>query len=39
VPAGKVNGLPIGLQMAARFSDDELLLAWAEEIAEIVAEE
>lgn len=39
VPAGKVNGLPIGLQMAARFSDDELLLAWAEEIARIVAEE
>ena len=35
-PAGKVGGLPVGLQLVARFSDDELLLAWAEEIAEIV---
>jgi Asp-tRNA(Asn)/Glu-tRNA(Gln) amidotransferase A subunit family amidase len=32
VPAGKVNNLPVGLQLVARFSDDELLLAWAEEI-------
>lgn len=39
VPAGRVDGLPVGLQMAARFSDDELLLAWADEIAEIVGEE
>lgn len=39
VPAGRVNGLPVGLQLVARFSDDELLLAWAEEIAEIVEEE
>ncbi len=39
VPAGRVNGLPVGLQLVARFSDDELLLAWAEEIAEIVGEE
>jgi len=39
VPAGTVNGLPVGLQLVARFSDDELLLAWAEEIAEIVGEE
>ncbi len=39
VPAGKVDGLPVGLQLVARFSDDELLLAWAEEIAAIVGEE
>lgn len=38
-PAGRVNGLPVGLQLVARFSDDELLLAWAEEIAAIVGEE
>jgi Asp-tRNA(Asn)/Glu-tRNA(Gln) amidotransferase A subunit family amidase len=37
VPAGAVRGLPVGLQLVARFSDDELLLAWAEEIAKIVA--
>ena len=39
VPAGKVGGLPVGLQLVARYGDDELLLAWAEEIAEIVGEE
>jgi len=39
VPAGKVDGLPVGLQLVARFGDDELLLAWAEEIAEIVGKE
>jgi Asp-tRNA(Asn)/Glu-tRNA(Gln) amidotransferase A subunit family amidase len=38
VPAGKVNGLPVGLQLVARYSDDELLLAWAQEIALIVKE-
>jgi Asp-tRNA(Asn)/Glu-tRNA(Gln) amidotransferase A subunit family amidase len=39
VPAGKVDGLPVGLQLVARYSDDELLLAWAEEIASIVGGE
>jgi Asp-tRNA(Asn)/Glu-tRNA(Gln) amidotransferase A subunit family amidase len=38
VPAGQVDGLPVGLQVVARYSDDELLLAWAEEIAAIVRE-
>lgn len=38
VPAGRVNDLPVGLQLIARFSDDELLLAWADEVAEIVKE-
>jgi Asp-tRNA(Asn)/Glu-tRNA(Gln) amidotransferase A subunit family amidase len=38
VPAGKVDRLPVGLQVVARYSDDELLLAWVEEIAAIVRE-
>jgi len=38
VPAGTVGGLPVGLQLVARFGDDELLLAWGAEIAEIVGE-
>ena len=34
VPAGKAaNGLPLGLQMVARFGEDERLLAWAQQIA------
>jgi len=39
VPAGKVGGLPVGLQLVARYGDDELLLAWGQEITAIVAEE
>ncbi len=39
VPGGTVGALPVGLQLVARFGDDELLLAWADEIAEIVTEE
>lgn len=39
VPAGKAaNGLPLGLQLVARFERDEELLVWAEEIAEICAQ-
>lgn len=37
VPAGTVGGLPVGLQLAARFGADEELLAWAEGLAEILA--
>jgi Asp-tRNA(Asn)/Glu-tRNA(Gln) amidotransferase A subunit family amidase len=29
LPAGRVDGLPVGLQCTARFGDDERLLAWA----------
>jgi Asp-tRNA(Asn)/Glu-tRNA(Gln) amidotransferase A subunit family amidase len=29
LPGGSVDGLPIGLQVAARFGDDERLLRWA----------
>ncbi|MFO7635081.1 MAG: amidase [Caldilinea sp.] len=36
VPAGTVRDLPVGLQLVARFSDDELLLAWAADIEAIV---
>lgn len=37
LPSGSgSNGLPLGLQLAGRGSDDEQLLAWAEEIAAIL---
>ena len=32
VPAGAIEGLPLGLQVAARFGQDERLLAWAAEM-------
>ncbi len=36
IPSGRAeNGLPLGLQLAAPFMGDELLLQWAEEIAEV----
>jgi len=39
MPAGKAeNGLPLGLQLVAPFMGDELLLSWAEGIAEIFRE-
>ncbi|MFC6794107.1 amidase [Halobaculum halobium] len=36
VPAGDVDGLPVGVQVAAGFDEDERLLAWADGIAEAV---
>lgn len=33
VPAGEVSGLPVGVQFAANFGDDERLLAWADGLA------
>jgi Asp-tRNA(Asn)/Glu-tRNA(Gln) amidotransferase A subunit family amidase len=34
IPAGLAsNGLPLGLQVAARFGADEALLGWAERLA------
>jgi Asp-tRNA(Asn)/Glu-tRNA(Gln) amidotransferase A subunit family amidase len=37
LPAGKaVNGLPLGLQCVAGFMQDEALLAWGEELAEVL---
>jgi aspartyl-tRNA(Asn)/glutamyl-tRNA(Gln) amidotransferase subunit A len=37
LPAGlAANGLPLGLQLTARWQADELLLAWAAEIEKIV---
>jgi Asp-tRNA(Asn)/Glu-tRNA(Gln) amidotransferase A subunit family amidase len=33
VPAGTLDGLPLGLQCGARYQDDERLLAWADGIA------
>jgi Asp-tRNA(Asn)/Glu-tRNA(Gln) amidotransferase A subunit family amidase len=38
VPAGRVDGLPVGLQCVARFGDDESLLAWGEGVAAELAD-
>jgi len=38
VPCGRVEDLPLGLQVVAPFGDDEALLAWGEEIAAAVAD-
>jgi Asp-tRNA(Asn)/Glu-tRNA(Gln) amidotransferase A subunit family amidase len=38
VPAGKGDkGLPLGLQLCARFDGDEALLAWTQDIASVVS--
>ena len=38
LPAGQAsNGLPLGLQVSARHGADECLLAWAEELAAVLA--
>jgi Asp-tRNA(Asn)/Glu-tRNA(Gln) amidotransferase A subunit family amidase len=34
LPGWTIEGLPVGLQLAARFGDDERLLAWAIDIEE-----
>ena len=37
LPSGKsADGLPFGLQLAARFGDDEMLFAWAAQIEEVL---
>ena len=36
LPAGRAsNGLPLGIQLVARFGEDEKLLAWAELVASL----
>jgi len=37
VPGGSVDGLPVGLQCATRFGEDERLLQWGRSIASAVA--
>lgn len=40
LPAGRAdNGLPLGLQLSARFDHDEPLLCWASDIAAVLSEE
>jgi len=40
IPAGRAaNGLPLGMQLAARFGADEELLAWAERLADLIEEQ
>jgi Asp-tRNA(Asn)/Glu-tRNA(Gln) amidotransferase A subunit family amidase len=36
VPAGEVDGLPLGLQLAGKWYEDEVLLVWAEAIAGLI---
>ena len=36
VPAGSVDGLPVGLQCTTRFGEDERLLQWGRSIATVV---
>jgi Asp-tRNA(Asn)/Glu-tRNA(Gln) amidotransferase A subunit family amidase len=36
LPAGTVDGLPVGLQCVGRFGEGERLLAWAESVADAV---
>ncbi|WP_338738577.1 amidase [Haloplanus salilacus] len=38
VPCGRVGDLPLGLQCVSPFGTDESLLAWGEEIADVVAD-
>ena len=37
VPAGNVNGLPVGLQCASSFGTDEYLLTWGQKIEETLS--
>ena len=38
LPAGRLRGLPLGLQLSARFGSDELLLAWAQRLEPLLRE-
>ncbi len=37
VPAGTLEGMPLGLQLASRAGTDEMLLGWAEQISRVLA--
>ena len=39
VPAGEIDGLPLGLQLTAQFDEDEVLLAWGEMILDDLNQE
>ncbi|MFC7136947.1 amidase family protein [Halobaculum litoreum] len=36
LPAGAVDGLPVGIQVVAGFGRDERLLRWTEDLAPVV---
>ncbi|WP_134671574.1 amidase [Halorussus marinus] len=38
LPGDRADGLPVGLQCATAFGDDERLLAWAESLAAVLAD-
>lgn len=37
LPAGQVDGMPVGVQLTARFGADEMLLAWAAELVPVLS--
>jgi Asp-tRNA(Asn)/Glu-tRNA(Gln) amidotransferase A subunit family amidase len=37
LPAGRVDGLPVGLQFVGGFGDDERLLAWCGGLESVLA--
>ncbi|WP_336037431.1 amidase [Halobacterium yunchengense] len=37
LPAGEVDGLPVGVQVVGGYGDDERLLAWCEDLAAVLA--
>jgi Asp-tRNA(Asn)/Glu-tRNA(Gln) amidotransferase A subunit family amidase len=37
IPAGTVDGMPVGLQLSSAPGTDELLVAWAAEIQSAIA--
>jgi Asp-tRNA(Asn)/Glu-tRNA(Gln) amidotransferase A subunit family amidase len=39
LPAGDIDGLPVGMQFAGRFGDDERLFAWCESLSETLEQD
>ncbi|WP_232701457.1 amidase [Halobacterium wangiae] len=38
LPAGELDDLPVGIQFAGRFGDDERLLAWCADLADVLGD-
>lgn len=39
LPAGEIDDLPVGIQLSGRFGGDERLLAWCEDLADVLGED